>query len=188
MLGTSWRLAGLRAGVLDTECEVGPDAGLGIMSPEHYTSQPQVASQEGLNGVWRCQEHFLPQADFLAALASRAVTAVALKHAPHLAVTRSSLLDKYATGLFQEPGVCMRIPLATPLASSTYKQNGLVMSGRARAAAHTVSRLWRPSAQSQFIPKTAHPAAGIERFTISSHPIIHSCSILLPQQFLYLSF
>lgn len=70
-----------------------------------------------------------------ASFTSRVVAVIALIDSGHLAVTRSSLLDRYATNIFQGPRVCMRTSQAVLLASSVYTQNNLVMSQRTRARA-----------------------------------------------------
>lgn len=75
-----------------------------------------------------------PNANLSTSFTSRAVAARALTHAGHIAVTRSSLSDGYATTLFQISRVCVRTPKAIPLVSFIYmwKWNGLVLSWKAR--------------------------------------------------------
>lgn len=78
-----------------------------------------------------------PKLNLSTSFTSIAVAAMSLIYVGHPGVTRSILLDRYATGLFQGPSVFMRIPLAMPLALFTCKWNVLVISGRARAGSDT---------------------------------------------------
>lgn len=51
-----------------------------------------------------------PKVNFSASLVRMAVAAVARKQLGHPAATQSSLLERYATGLFQGPRVWVRTP------------------------------------------------------------------------------
>ena len=106
----------------------------------------------------------------------------------HLTMIGASLFDRYATGLFQDPRVCMRAHLAMPLVSSMHKQNGLVMSDRARDG--TDIRVPPPpqgSKSSLFSPlQGLHTqSAGIEELCYLSkghYPQLAICNF--PQEFL----
>ena len=64
--------------------------------------------------------------NFFSFFTSRAVATRALIYLGHPAMTRSNLFNRYVNG--QDPRNCIRTPLTMPLAPSTYKWTGLIIS------------------------------------------------------------
>nr|KAF6474929.1 hypothetical protein HJG63_011047 [Rousettus aegyptiacus] len=123
--------------------------------------------------IWRV----CPSVSFRASLVRTAVAAIALTQSGHPAATWSNLLERYATGHFQGPRVCVRTPFAIPRTSVTKSWNGFSRLGRANAgavvrAAFRASNAFLSSPQAKFSPFP--PVLVYRGLAISANPGIQS--------------